>query len=110
MQVVLQGTFTGCPPLRSDKPQRQQPLCLSKNSQICAFIVDMQNLIDECTVKPHRSPLPTVAEILAKIEGMRREGPLFGTTINVTTFYWSLQMAAEMKDLFRLKGADFDFG
>ena len=64
-------------------------------------------MIDECTIKPRRSPLPTVAEIFTKIEEMRRNGPVFGTTIDLTNFYWSLRMLVEMRDLFRLEGAEF---
>ena len=58
-----------------------------KNSQKCAFIVDMSNVIEECMIKPRRSPLLTVSEIFAKTEEMRRQGPVFGTTIDLTNFY-----------------------
>ena len=78
-----------------------------KNAQKCAFIVDMRNLIEECTIKPHGSPLPTVAEIFNRIEAMRRQGPVFETTIDLTNFYWSLRMPAGVRDLFRLEDADF---
>ena len=78
-----------------------------KNAQKCAFIVDMRNLIEECTIKPRRSPLPTVAEIFYKIKAMRQQGLVFGTTIGLTNFYWSLRMPAQVRDLFRLEGTDF---
>ena len=78
-----------------------------KNAQKCAFIVDMRNLIEECTIKPRRSALPTVAEIFNKIEEMRRQGPVLGTTIDLTNFYWSLRMPIEVRDLFRLKARAF---
>ena len=78
-----------------------------KNAQKCAFIVDMHNLIEECMIKPCRSPLPTVVEIFNRTEAMRRRGPVFGTTIDLTNFYWSLRMPAEVRDVFRLEGADF---
>ena len=32
---------------------------------------------------------------------------MFGTTIDLTNFYWSVRMPAELRDLFRLEGADF---
>ena len=40
-------------------------------------------------------------------ENMKRVGPLFGTTIELTNFYWSLRMPREVWDLFRLDGAEF---
>ena len=58
-----------------------------KRVQTCAFIVYMRNLIEECMIKPRRSPLPTVAEIFNRIEAMRRQGPVFGSTIDLTNFY-----------------------
>ena len=67
----------------------------------------MRNLIDDCTVKPRRSPLPVVAEIFIQIEEMRLKGPVFGTTIDLMNFYWSLRMPAVMRDLFPLEGPDF---
>ena len=78
-----------------------------KNAQNCAFIVDMRNLIEECTIKLRRSPLLTVAEIFNKIEEMRCQGPVFVTTIDLTNFYLSLRMPAEVRDLFCLEEADF---
>ena len=70
----------------------------TKNTHNCAFIVDMRILIEECTIKPRRSPPPTVAETFNKIEEMRRQGPVFGTTIDLTNFYWSLRMATELRE------------
>ena len=55
-----------------------------RNTQKCAFIVDMRHLIEECTIKRRTSPLRTVADIFNKIEEMRRKGLVFGTTIDVT--------------------------
>ena len=78
-----------------------------KSSQKCAFIVDMCNLIEECPLQPRRSPLPSVAEFFTSVEKMRRTGAVFGTTIDVTNFYWSLRMPQEVWDLFHLEGAEF---
>ena len=90
----------------SDMDSNCYALVKPKNSYKCAFIVDMRNL-SECKIKPHRSPLPTVADIFTKVEEMRHKGPVFGTTIDLTNFYGVLRMPAEMRDLFRLEGADF---
>ena len=78
-----------------------------KSSQKCAFIVGMRNLIEECLLKPKRSPLPPVTDVFETIEKIRRVGPVFGTTIDLTNFYWSLHMPQEVWDLFRLDGAEF---
>ena len=78
-----------------------------KNAPKCAFIVDMRSLIEECTIKPRKSPLPTVAEIFNRIKAMRQQGPVFGTTIDLMNFCWSPRMLAGVRDLFRLEDADF---
>ena len=56
-----------------------------KSSQNCAFIVEMRNLIDECTVKPRKSPLPTVGDIH---QNGRDEAQGTLTTIDLTNFYY----------------------
>ena len=38
---------------------------------------------------------------------MRRQGPVFGTTIDLTNFYCSLRMPAAVRDLFCLEEVDF---
>ena len=48
-----------------------------------------------------------MAEIFTEIEEMRRKGPVFGTTIDVTYFCWSLRMPANTRHLLRLEGAIF---
>ena len=48
-----------------------------------------------------------MAEIFNRVEAMRQRGRVFGTTIDVTNFDWSLRMPAEVRDVFRLEGADF---
>ena len=59
-------------PPASDMDSNCYAFVKPKNGQKCTFIVDMCNLIEECTIKPRRSPLPTVAEIFNRIEAMRR--------------------------------------
>ena len=78
-----------------------------KSSQKCAFIVDMRNLIEECFLKPRRSPLPSVVAVFVTVEKMRRTGLVFGIIIDLTNFYRSLHMPQEVWDLFRLEGAVF---
>ena len=82
-------------PQASDMDSNCYAFVKPKNAQKCAFIVDMRNMMEQCTIKPRRCPFPTVAEIVNKIEAMRRQGPAFGTTIDLTHVYWSLRMPAE---------------
>ena len=51
--------------------------------------------------------MPLVADIHETVESMKRVGRIFGTTIDLTHFYWSLRMPREVWDFFRLDGDEF---
>ena len=84
-QALLRNCLLHAP--ASDMDSNCYAFVKPKNAEKCAFIVHMRNLMEDCTIKPRRSPLLTVAEIFNKIEEMRRQGPMFGTTIDPTNFY-----------------------
>ena len=79
-----------------------------KNDVKCSFIIDMRNLND-CSKVPLRNvKLPSIHTVFRTIQReIHRGAPLWGITLDISNFYWSLQIPAEHRGLFRIQGAHF---
>ena len=79
-----------------------------KNYVKCSFIIDMRNL-NECLKVPLRKvKLPSIHTVFQTIQReIHRGAPLWGITLDISIFYWSLQIPAAHRGLFRIQGAHF---
>ena len=79
-----------------------------KNDVKCSFIIYMRNLNDCSKVPLRKVRLPSIHTVFRTIQrDMRRGAPLWGITLDISNFYWSLQVPAEHRGLFRITGAHF---
>ena len=79
-----------------------------KNDVKCSFIIDMRNLNDCSKVPLRKVKLPSIHTVFQTIQReMNRGAPLWGITLDISNFYWSLQIPAAHRGLFRIQGAHF---
>ena len=79
-----------------------------KNDVKCSFIIDMRNLNDCSKVPLRKVKLPSIHTVFQTIQReMHRGAPLWGITLDISNFYWSLQIPAAHRGLFRIQGAHF---
>ena len=79
-----------------------------KNDVKCSFIIDMRNLNDCSKVPLCKVKLPSIHTVFRTIQReIHRGAPLWGITLDISNFYWSLQGASEHRGLFRIQGAHF---
>ena len=79
-----------------------------KNDVKCSFIIDMRNLNDCSKVPLRKVRLPSIHTVFQTIQReIHRGAPLWGITLDISNFYWSLQIPAEHRGLFRKQGAHF---
>ena len=79
-----------------------------KNDVKCSFIIDMRNLNDCSKVPLRKVKLPSIHTVFRTIQReIHRGAPLWGITLDISNFYWSLQVPAEHRGLFRIQGAHF---
>ena len=79
-----------------------------KNDVKCSFIIDMRNLNDCSKVPLRKVKLPSIHTVFQTIQREIHQGaPLWGITLDISNFYWSLQIPAEHRGLFRIQGAHF---
>ena len=79
-----------------------------KNDVKCSFIIDMRNLNDCSKVPLRKVRLPSIHTVFQTIQReIHRGAPLWGITLDISNFYWSLQIPAEHRGLFRIQGAHF---
>ena len=79
-----------------------------KNDVKCSFIIDMRNR-NVCSKVPLRKvKLPSNHTVFQTIQReMHRGAPLWGITLDISNFYWSLQILAAHRGLFHMQGALF---
>ena len=79
-----------------------------KNDVKCSFIIDMRNLNDCSKVPLRKVKLPSMHTVFRTIQReIHRGAPLWGITLDISNFYWSLQIPAEHRGLFRIQGTHF---
>ena len=79
-----------------------------KNDVKCSFIIDMRNLNDCSKVPLCKVKLPSIHTVFRTIQReIHRGAPLWGITLDISNFYWSLQVPSEHRGLFRIQGAHF---
>ena len=79
-----------------------------KNDVKCSFIIDMRNLNDCSKVPLRKVKLPSIHTVFQTIQReMHRGAPLWGITLDISNFYWSLQIPAAHRGLFRIQGVHF---
>ena len=79
-----------------------------KDDVKCSFIIDMRNLNDCSKVPLRKVKLPSIHTVFQTIHReIHRGAPLWGITLDISNFYWSLQIPAAHRGLFRIQGAHF---
>ena len=79
-----------------------------KNDVKCSFIIDIRNLNDCSQVPLRKVKLPSIHTVFQTIQREIHHGaPLWGITLDISNFYWILQIPAEHRGLFRIQGAHF---
>ena len=79
-----------------------------KNDVKCSFTIDMRNLNDCSKVPLRKVKLLSIHTVFQTIQReIYRGAPLRGITLDISNFYWSLQIPAERRGLFRIQGAHF---
>ena len=79
-----------------------------KNDVKCSFIIDMRNVNDCSKVPLRKVKLPSIHTVFQTIQReIHRGAPLWGITLDISNFYWSLQIPAAHRGLFRTQGAHF---
>ena len=79
-----------------------------KNDVKCSFIIDMRNLNDCSKVLLRKVKLPSIHTVFQTIQReIHRGAPLWGITLDISNFYWSLQIPVAHRGLFRIQGAHF---
>ena len=79
-----------------------------KNDVKCSFIIDMRNRNDCSKVPLRKVKSPSIHTVFQTIQGKIHQGaPLWGITLEISNFYWSLQIPAEHRGLNRIQGAHF---
>ena len=79
-----------------------------KNDVKCSFIIYMRNLNDCSKVPLRKVKLPSIHTVFQTIQReIHRGAPLWGIISDISNFYWSLQISAAHRGLFRIQGAHF---